>query len=255
MWFFFFCCFKICLCFWKVVSCSSPSPREHLKAKSCFGFFTHPHYLSDFALRPFFPTSELTEDQTSPPLINTQCLTATSGHVRKQLEKLRSSKSVCDSKSYLQPESEAGEDTIEMEKTSCLIPLLEKLTKSKLTDYQPGGLQIACEEGDGKTCQSTSDQRWNILTLCSLHTVHHLHAAQRLIILHDSATDTDRGGNISKHTLHRMDCWQTGVAPPNLTSVDCAVIPVPLVHLRLSVKLQLTPPSEIFFDPGVVGCK
>lgn len=94
--------------------------------------------------------------------------------------------------------------------------------------------------------------RQSILTLCSLHTVHHLHAAQRLIILHDSATDTDRGGNISKHTLHCMDCWQTGVAPPNLTSVDCAVIPVPLVHLRLSVKLQLTPPSEIFFDPGVV---
>lgn len=47
-----------------------------------------------------------------------------------------------------------------------------------------------------------------------------------------------------------MDCWQTGVAPPNLTSVDTAVIPVPLVHLRL----RLTPPSEIFFDPGVVGC-
>lgn len=128
--------------------------------------------LSDFPLCPFFPTSELTEDQTSPPLINTQCLTATSGHVRRQLEKLSSSKSVCDSESYLQLESEAGEDTIEMEKTSCLIPLLEKLTKSKLTDYRPGRLQTACEEGDAKTRQSTSDQRWNIFTLCSLHTVY-----------------------------------------------------------------------------------
>lgn len=36
--------------------------------------------------------------------------------------------------------------------------------------------------------------------------------------------------------------------------MDCAVIPVPLVHLRLSVQLRLTPPSEIFFDSGVVGC-
>lgn len=69
--------------------------------------------LSDFALHLFFPTSDLTEDQTCPPLINTQCLTATSGHVRRQ--KPSSSKSVCDSESYLQPESEAGEDTIEME--------------------------------------------------------------------------------------------------------------------------------------------
>lgn len=249
MWFFFSVALKSVCASGKLLVVLLQSKRT-FKSQELFWFFLHTlTTLSDFALHPFFPTSELTEDQTSPPLINMECLTATSGHVRRQLEKLSSSKSICDSESYLQPESEAGDDTIEMEN------ILSDSSTGEVDKVQTYWLQIACEEGDGETRQSTSDQRWNILTLCSLHTVHHLHAAQLLIILHDSATDTDREGNISKHTHHLMDCWQTGVAPPNLTSVACAVaIPVPLVHLRLSVQLRLTPPSEILFDSGVVGC-